>query len=102
MSEHKPDDEYFAKLDAEKKEKLRAQLQAEQARQTRDERKKLHFHRCGKCGAPMESHAFRGTEIEICPECNAVLLDKDELELLAGKDQTKVLEGIVALFRRQP
>jgi hypothetical protein len=102
VSDHKPDDDYFAKLDAEKKEKLRAQLDAEKATQALEERRNLHYHHCGKCGAVMNTHAFRGTDIEICPECNAVLLDKGELELLAGKDQTNVLAGIVDLFRRSP
>ena len=42
----------------------------------------------------METKLFKGVEIEICPNCGAVLLDPGELEQLAGKDESSFFAGL--------
>lgn len=98
MSDPKPEDDYFRKLDAEAKAKMRAQLDAEDAKRAADALAARHHHRCGKCGNEMATQAFRGIEIEECPVCHAVLLDPGELGVLAGKDQTGVLSAFFSTF----
>lgn len=98
MSERNLEDEYFAKLDAEAKARLRAKLQAEEDQFAKEQRRHLHFHKCGKCGADMDTKSFRGVEIEVCPECGSVLLDPGELEELAGKDKSDVLASLFSMF----
>lgn len=100
MPDHSPEDEYFARLDHEKAEALKARLDAEAAAKAAAEQKALHWHRCGKCGTSMETRAFRGVEIEVCPACGAVLLDRGELERLAGEEADGFLTAIGALFGR--
>ena len=46
----------------------------------------------------MDTTNFKGVEIEVCPNCGAVLLDPGELETLAGEDQAGVVEMIAGLF----
>ena len=95
------EDDYFAKLDQEARAKLKAKLDAQDEARSRAERRAAHFHRCGKCGAGMDTHTFRGVDIEVCPECGAVLLDKGELETLAGHDDHgTIITGILQLFGR--
>ena len=98
LSERKPEDEYFVKLDQETKEKLRQEVTKEQAELEREARRQLHWHHCGKCGASMTTHLFRGLDIEVCGACGAVLLDDGELEALAGHDQSGLLTAIRDLF----
>lgn len=98
MSEHRQEEEYFDRIDREKMDKLRAQLSAEAAVTALRERQEIHWMHCGKCGTKMETKAFRGCDIDVCPQCGAVLLDAGELEKLAGKDHTGLLDGIIALF----
>lgn len=98
MAERNLEDEYFAKLDAEAKAKLKSKLDAEQASMTKEERRTLHLNHCGKCGANMDTRAFRGIEIEVCPDCGAVLLDPGELEQLAGSDSTDVFTSFFSMF----
>lgn len=98
MSERNPEDDYFAQIEREKKDRLKQQLEAEQAREKREELRRLHHHRCGKCGGAMSTHVFKGLEIEICADCGAVLLDQGELETLAGHDQGGIFQGIRDLF----
>jgi hypothetical protein len=94
VSERQPEDDYFARIDAEKKAKLKAQHDAEQGEAAKEQRRVLHHHKCGKCGADMDTIGFRGVEIEVCGECGAVLLDKGELEELAGSDSSGVIRSV--------
>ena len=84
MSSHNPEDEYFTRLEAEQKAKLKKQIDAEKAELAKEERKKLHYLKCGKCGGEMDTVPHRGVEIEVCKDCGAVLLDPGELETLEG------------------
>jgi hypothetical protein len=101
MSERDLEEEYFAKEDREKLAKLKAKQEAEAAAKARIARKEAHFNKCGKCGADMDTHPFRGVEIEICPECGAVLLDNGELEKLAGTDEGGMLSKMLSIFNRE-
>jgi hypothetical protein len=101
MSERDLEEEYFAKEDREKLAKLKAKAEAEKAEAEKAERKQLHWNMCGKCGNGMDTKPFRGIEIEICPECGAVLLDPGELQKLAGDDQGGMIKGLLNIFNRE-
>jgi hypothetical protein len=92
------EDDYFRKLDQEAKAKLKAKLDKEYAETERAARRALHHFKCGKCGGDMNTQVFRGIEIEVCGDCNAVLLDPGELEALAGQDSTDVLSSFFSMF----
>jgi hypothetical protein len=90
--------EYFARLDREKREALAEQLAAEKARAEREERKHLHYLKCGKCGGALAPQAFRGVMIDVCGDCGSVLLDPGELEQLAGHDESGAIAAISKFF----
>ena len=98
MSEHDLESEYFARIDAEKRAALRQKLEDDLAQIDADERRKLHFHKCGKCGSDMVTKPFRGVEIEECSNCGAVLLDVGELQQLAGEDQSAFFTSFFSVF----
>lgn len=100
MSERDLEEEHFAKLDREKIAKMKAKQSAEAAAKAAEDLRALHHHRCGKCGTPMDTKGFRGVDVEICPECGAVLLDHGELEVLAGHDQTSMIAGLFQMFKQ--
>ena len=101
MSERSMEEEYFKKLEDEQRERLRVKLEQQNAALDLEERRKLHYNKCGKCGASMDTQLFRGLEIELCPECGAVLLDPGELEVLAGQDQTGVFSSFFSIFGKK-
>ena len=98
MSDRKSEDEYFQRIDAENKAKMKAKLDAEKADEELAARKAKHHLKCGKCGADMNTQIFRGVEIELCPDCGAVLLDPGELQQLAGEDQSGVFTSFFSMF----
>jgi hypothetical protein len=93
------EDDYFAKLDREKTAQLKAAMDAKEAAKKVQELKDLHWNRCGRCGSEMDAVPFRGVEIEVCPQCGAVLLDHGELEVLAGEDSSGILKNLFSMFQ---
>ena len=98
MSESRSEDEYFARLELEKKRKIREEANANQEAVALKERKERHHNKCGKCGDELSTVPFRGVEIDICPSCGAVLLDPGELEELAGTDSGGVISSFFETF----
>ena len=92
------EEDYFARQDREKLAKIKAQAEAEEAAKAAADRKALHHLHCGKCGGKMDTTTFKGVEIEICPDCGAVLLDAGELESLAGSDEGSAFDTLAELF----
>jgi len=95
----KPESEYFAKVETEKKRKL-----AEERRKALDEAeqirlKETHWMRCPKCGLELHSVVFRGVTVDKCFHCHGIYLDEGELEKIAGKADG-FLPGLMSLFHR--
>jgi len=99
VSKNRTEEENFERIEREKLARLRAQLERENLSSQQRIERELHFHKCGKCGANMDTKLFRGVEIEPCPRCGAVLLDSGELEKIAG-EESGVIKSIKALFGR--
>ena len=95
---NQPEEEYFARVEAQKTEQLAKEIAKQEAEEAAASLKELHYLHCGKCGTKMDTTNFKGVEIEVCPNCGAVLLDPGELETLAGQDQAGVVEMIAGLF----
>ncbi len=96
------EDEYFAKLEAEKKARMADLLGRADAVEEAARLKELHFNHCGKCGHAMLTSHYKGVEIEVCPDCGAVLLDPGELEQLAGPERQGAVHHIARLFSFHP
>ena len=84
---HNPEEEYFHRTNQEKMAKLKAEHEAKGAAEAAAALKATHHLHCGKCGNKMNTSIFKGIEIEVCPNCGAVLLDPGELEALVGNDE---------------
>jgi ribosomal protein S27AE len=93
-----PEEEWFARVEAERRRRLAERMADADSARKAAELRDLHLHRCGKCGQPMLTQAFKGVEIEICPSCGAVLLDAGELDALTGGDRQNVIDTITTVF----
>ncbi len=85
MTTDKPsraEEEYFAKKEAELRDKRRQEAEAV----ARDAERKSHYMRCPKCGATLEAEAYHGIEIDRCTECDGIWFDAGEAELLIEKE----------------
>ena len=101
MSTKKPsetEDEYFARLDAEKKRKAAVETRRDMASTEQQRLKELHFMCCPKCGHSLETVTFKGLAIDKCFNCNGTWLDEGELEQLAGRE-SGFLDRLIAAFK---
>ena len=76
------EDEFFAREEKARRDKA-------EIHQKQDDKKalqELHYMKCPKCGAGLETRVFREVEIDVCGECNGIWLDAGELETLAGEE----------------
>ena len=81
MSTHtkgNPEDEYFARENAELIKQQRAHLDE----QRKAAERKAHYGKCPRCGADLQEKEFHHVKIDICNECGGTWLDKGELQML--------------------
>jgi uncharacterized protein with PIN domain len=96
-TENKPsrnEEEYFAKLEAERLERKRQ----EQARLSSDQEKKSHYMRCPKCGGHLVTEEFHRVQIDRCPDCHGLWLDRGEIDAVLGHDDKGVLSRALGEF----
>ena len=101
-TDHKPstvEEEYFAREDALKKQKLALERQKELADSLKAEMKKLHFMHCPKCGMELHPLQFRGFDVDKCFGCNGTWLDAGELEKLAHPEHGAVMGSVLNWFK---
>jgi len=62
-------------------------LEAQRALQTAEaeERRRLHWHKCPKCGSDMHTQTIEGVDVEKCSGCEGIFFDRGELESLLLK-----------------
>jgi hypothetical protein len=87
MSTHKPsqsEEEFIVRQEALVRHKAAVEKARKMAAAERDERRRLHWMKCPKCGFDLESVVYRGVTIDKCYHCHGTWLDEGELERLAG------------------
>lgn len=88
------EEEYFARQERERE----AEEEIRKRHAAREERRRMHFMKCPKCGADLATQLFHDVEIDRCGECKGVWLDAGELEKLAGRE-SHMLDDLFAFFR---
>ena len=81
------EEEYFARLEFEKRRK---ELEARQARiqtEERDRLKELHFMRCPKCGMELVEIELKGIKVDRCVACQGIFFDGGEIEQLLAQGE---------------
>ena len=81
------EDEYFAKLEAERLERKRK----EQAALANDSERKSHYMRCPKCGGHLETIEFHRVQVDRCPDCAGIWLDNGEIDAVVAHEDKGLL-----------
>jgi hypothetical protein len=83
----KTEDEYFARLEFERRRKEIETRQAKLQAEERARLKQLHHMRCPKCGMELAEIEFKGIKVDRCVACNGLWFDGGEIDqvLTQGK-----------------
>jgi hypothetical protein len=101
MTTKSNEDEYFAREEVLKKEKLALDQAREMREKERDELKQLHWMHCPKCGLDLQTVSLRGVAIDRCFHCDGTWLDAGELEKLGAHESEQrgaVVRSILNIF----
>ena len=94
----RPEDEYFAKQELERRKKWAKEQAEKMAQDEREKLKQLHFMRCPKCGMELQTLEFHGIKVDQCGNCHGVFFDAGEVEELL-KHESGVVGRVLSIFR---
>ncbi|MDO8494821.1 MAG: zf-TFIIB domain-containing protein [Deltaproteobacteria bacterium] len=95
---HEAEEEYFARLEVEKKHKLAEKKKTTLAEQELKELEKTHNMRCSGCGFELETVVFKGFSVHKCFHCGGAFLSAEAFQKLCGQD-SRSLESFMNIFR---
>jgi len=93
------EEEYFARVEFERKQKEAQEREAKLKEEERRQRKTLHFMCCPKCGMELIEIEYKGVKIDKCSDCAGVWLDCGEMERILDQEEN-FLAGMLGIFRR--
>lgn len=93
------EEEYFARIEFEKKKKLEQEKHLKLAAEEKKRLKELHFMRCPKCGMDLIEIDHKGIKVDKCSECDGVWLDAGELES-ASRLEKGSLDRLFSVFKK--
>lgn len=83
---HEAEDEYFARLEVEKKCKIAEKRRAEMEQKEIETLKRIHARRCADCGQALETIVFKGISVNKCFHCGGAYLSRQAFQKLCGRD----------------
>ncbi len=92
------EEEYFAKVQFEKKKKIEEEKHKKLAAAEKSRLKELHFMRCPKCGMELIEIDYKDIRIDRCSECEGIWLDSGELERVS-KIEKSGLDKLFSVFK---
>ncbi len=81
------EDEYFSRLDLEKRKKVEEEKHKKVAEEERNRLKQLHYMRCPKCGMELSEIDHKGISVDKCFHCDGIWLDAGEIDAIAKLEQ---------------
>jgi Zn-finger nucleic acid-binding protein len=96
-----PEEEYFAREDAEKKRRIALDMKKATAADEQKALRELHYMHCPKCGMKMQEIRLGDLDVETCFACGGVFLDKGEIDVIAQPKQKGIMSAILNWFKEE-
>jgi len=93
------EEEYFARMEFERKKKLEEEKHQKLAVGEKQKLKELHYMKCPKCGMELIEIDYKNIKIDKCSECEGVWLDAGELGAVSRLKKTG-LNKLFNVFKR--
>jgi len=84
------EEEYFARLEFERRKKLEEQKRAQIEAEEKKSLKELHYMHCPKCGMKLIEIDYKGIAVDKCSSCEGIWLDAGELEAVSKLEKIKI------------
>lgn len=93
------EEEYFAKLEFDRKKKMEAAKQVRMAEEEKRKLQELHRMHCPKCGMNLVTIDYKGIAVDRCTGCEGIWLDYGELEAITRLEKSG-LDRLFSVFKR--
>jgi hypothetical protein len=93
------EEEYFARLELERRRKHEEERQKKLAVEEKRRLKDLHHMHCPKCGMQLHEIDYKGVKVDKCVGCDGIWLDAGELEQLS-KLEKRALIKLFGVFKK--
>lgn len=93
------EEEYFARLEYEKKKKIEEEKQKRLAEEERKRLKELHYMKCPKCGLELIEIDYKGIKVDKCSACEGIWLDAGELDAISKLEKSG-LDKLFSVFKK--
>ncbi len=92
--------QYFIEKEMKRLKKIREEHLKSMAESERNAMRDLHYLHCAKCGQTMQPTTLSGGEIEVCPDCGGIYLDRGELAKIVDESNWKPFSKSLAFARK--
>ncbi len=93
------EEEYFARLEFEKKKKAEVERHARMVEEEKHKLKGLHHMHCPKCGMNLITIDYKGIAVDKCSGCEGIWLDAGELEAITRLEKSG-LDKLFSIFKK--
>jgi len=93
------EEEYFARMEFERKKKIEEEKHKKLGDDEKKKLKNLHYMRCPKCGMELIEIDYKGIKIDECSECEGIWLDAGELETVSKLEKSG-LDKLFSVFKK--
>jgi len=93
------EEEYFARMEFEKKKKEEEEKQKKLAEAKKKKLKELHHMKCPKCGMELIEIDYKAIKVDKCSGCEGVWLDAGELEMVSKLEKSG-LDKLFSVFAK--
>ena len=93
------EEEYFARLEFEKRKKIEEEKQETLAKEEKQRLKDLHYKKCPKCGMDLIEIDYKNIKVDKCSGCEGIWLDPGELEAVSNLEKTG-MDKLFSVFKR--
>ncbi|PKN20447.1 MAG: hypothetical protein CVU71_01250 [Deltaproteobacteria bacterium HGW-Deltaproteobacteria-6] len=99
MKPSEKEEEYYARMEYEKKRKLEEQKVQNMKQEEKLKLKDIHYMKCPKCGMDLIEIDYKNIKIDKCSACEGVWLDAGELETVADMEKGG-LDKLFSVFKK--
>ena len=99
MKPSEKEEEFFVRMEFEKKKKIEEEKHKRLAEEEKERLKKLHYMQCPKCGMELIEIDYKGIKIDECSECEGIWLDAGELATVAKLEKSR-LDKFFSIFKK--
>ncbi len=99
MKPSEREEEYMARMEFERKRRLKEDLDRQVSEEEKKRRQELHYMKCPKCGMDLIEIDYNKIKVDKCSHCNGIWLDAGEMDQVAAMEKSS-LDKLFSVFKR--